>query len=293
MVEAVKARGAKYGFEVTAFDGKFDAQTQVQQVQNAITQKKFNAMIIVPQVSALLCKPLTQDAPAANIVVVTVDTPVCDAGETSDMSKVAVPGVLAQVGDSGTTGAFIAGMKTALTKYPDNKNVLLITPPTGTSNHTQTVDAFDEALKPAGYKVVAETVTADYSTASGLKGTQDALQAHPEINLILGPYAPVSYGASLATKAAGREDIPIIDSAVGDKLSMQWIQEGKIDAGVTDFPQLMASGAVDALKDAFEGKDVPRVITTAEGEGPKPETKEGTFVIVTPDNVEQWMKYSY
>src|SRR5215217_2775184 len=56
------------GATMTIFDAKFDVTTQVNQIQNALQSKRFNAAIAAPIDGVLMCDAFSKQAPAAGVL---------------------------------------------------------------------------------------------------------------------------------------------------------------------------------------------------------------------------------
>jgi ribose transport system substrate-binding protein len=125
-----------------------------------------------------------------------------------------------------------------------------------------------------------------------LKATQDALQAHPDIEGVVSVYSAMSQGAATAIKQAGRGNIAIIDGSSGDRASLEMIKDGSITAAVANLAGPMASGAIQVVHEAFSGKQVPRAVS-ADGNGPQPQNAAGIYLEINKDNVADFEKYSY
>ena len=71
-IEGIEAVTEPAGANVTLFDTGFDATLQFSQVQDAVTQERFDALIIIP-LDAVGLVPAVEEAIAAGLVVVTTD----------------------------------------------------------------------------------------------------------------------------------------------------------------------------------------------------------------------------
>ncbi len=114
-----------------------------------------------------------------------------------------------------------------------------------------------DALAGAGIKPVAEANT-NYLTPEGLKETQNMLQSHPEINVVITIYSDLTVGVARAVEAAGKTgEIEVFDLG-GDKANVKLIEEGKQTMSAPYFPRTVSETAVEAIHNAFEGKPVEK-----------------------------------
>ncbi|MBX3194049.1 MAG: sugar ABC transporter substrate-binding protein [Microbacteriaceae bacterium] len=114
-----------------------------------------------------------------------------------------------------------------------------------------------------GIKVVSDIGTA-VSTEDGFEVMSTVLQAHPEIDIVLGGDAVV-VGALKAIEAAGMPtDLMYLSGVDGDKQALAAIKEGGAYKASIAFPwQLMGYGIGQFSADWLEGKEVPRVMVAA------------------------------
>jgi ribose transport system substrate-binding protein len=99
-----------------------------------------------------------------------------------------------------------------------------------------------------GIEVVA-SISADWDREKGLKAAEDILQAHPDINAILGSNDQMALGAVQAVKSAGKlDDVLIVgDDAIPSALSA--LKAGELDATIDGNTDLVG---YEAVKAAYE-----------------------------------------
>jgi len=201
--EAATSRG---NTTVTIFDGAFDPTNQLNQIQTATATGKYDGYIIMPVFAGMLIQAV-EEAIAAGIDVVATNNPL---GADVDNYEPQIKGVVGSaVEDNRGVGMAIGKMaiRACETDHPKEavceveylsgglKLPLEVTKRAG----------FDEAIKGSNLKVVAEG-EAGFSVDLGLTATQDMLQAHPGIDVVVTGGDEMALGAQKAiddTKLAG------------------------------------------------------------------------------------------
>jgi ribose transport system substrate-binding protein len=191
--QTAKARGVK----ATFFDPNFNAQTQVSQIQDAITSGKYQAFIIQANDGNAVV-PAVKSALKAGITVVAEFTPI---GPRYDTDKSQVPGMIF-VGESPVTNG--VGLGTMAVQACKGKNPCNVAYLEGFKalplDNARTASVKKTLAAAKNVKVVA-SVEGGYTAASGLKAAQDVIQAHPDVNVIIGS-AQAIQGAEQAVKSA-------------------------------------------------------------------------------------------
>jgi ribose transport system substrate-binding protein len=275
------------GASVTSFDGKFDAQTQINQVQNALASKKFNAFIIDPLDGNLMCNPLTKSAPAAGVVVVVIAAPLCGRISKPVQDQYA-PGTLAYLGGTDTSAYFEKFFEYMAEQNPGPQKVLVLTGP-ALFGVTINVDTALKAVqqKYPDFKVVAEAAT-DYSVLQGQQKTQSMVQANPDATLLFTDYSDITRGAVTALKSAGKLD----QIKVYDKGGSSWVvdamKNGEVVATSGYYPTSNGAAAVDLLKKAFDGQETPRFVANDGAPVPPGADEETGLVVIDQSNLSSY-----
>jgi ribose transport system substrate-binding protein len=193
--------------------------------------------------------PVIEKAIAKGIPVVTVDS---DAKTNKR---------LAYIGTDNEKAGEIAAKE--LAKLMDGKGkVLIIQGVPGAENLMQRVKGFKRVIaKYPQIKIVSEQACQSDQTKA-LDITENALTAHPDLGGIFGVNAPGAPGAAQAVKAAGKTGkVKIVGfDALPD--TVRYCAEGVIQAIVEQRPYRMGYLAVRYLKEALEGKKIPRMVDT-------------------------------
>lgn len=259
--ESVEAEAKAEGVELVFADAKNDADAQVSQVQDFITQE-VDAIIYIPAGATAATVPV-REAKAAGIPVVTVDRNPDDApGDTfiaTDSvasAKALGEWVVEQTGGEGNLGIIQGQLGTT----PEEARDEGFTAGIEGSNIVEIVrQASDAWLQDEGYDIAT-----------------DMLQANPEINIIFGRADGLALGASQAARNAGIEGILVVGFD-GDPSGLTAVQDGLLGATITQQTTLMGKLALQSALKLIAGEDVP-----AE------QLQEG--ILTTADNVAEYIE---
>ncbi|TDD96457.1 sugar ABC transporter substrate-binding protein [Actinomadura rubrisoli] len=195
--EGVREQAGKEGGKAEFFDSGFDAQTQVRQLQDAITAKRFG-VFVVQAVDGTAVVPALRNAAQTGIAVVVQFTPV---GVRYDTAEPQVPGTISLVdvptengkrlGRLGAAACQSKKLRPCEVAYLEGLKTLPL-------DNART-KAVVQTLKGApGVKLVAQ-VEGGYTRDSGRKAMQDLLQAHPNVRVVIGS-SQALFGAEAVAK---------------------------------------------------------------------------------------------
>jgi ribose transport system substrate-binding protein len=195
----VKEAAKKYGVQTKFFDPNFNAQTQVSQIQDAITSGQYQAFVVQANDGNAVI-PALQQAVKAHIAVVAEFTPI---GSNYASLTPPIPGVTfvgeAPVHNGMELGALgiqaCKGMNPCNVAYLEGFKSLPL-------DNARTAAVKKELATASNVKLVAD-VEGGYTQAEGLKAAQDVLQAHSDVNVIIGSSQAIE-GAEQAVKKAGK-----------------------------------------------------------------------------------------
>jgi ribose transport system substrate-binding protein len=248
----VKQTAAKNHVTAKFFDPNFNAQTQVSQIQDAITTGRYQAFVIQANDGNAVI-PAIKQAIAAKIAVVAEFTPV---GSNYGTIKPPVPGLTfvgeAPVWNGQSLGKLgiqaCAGLNPCNVAYLEGFKSLPL-------DNARTA-AVKKTLATASNVKLAADVEGGYTQASGLKAAQDVLQAHPEINVMIGSAQAIE-GAQQAVKAAGKEGkIKLIGNG-GSCQAISGVRSGKWFATYIIAEKSSGAKAAQFAIDKANGKKVP------------------------------------
>jgi ribose transport system substrate-binding protein len=257
--EVIAAAAKIPGATVTTYNADWNPTKQLNMIENAIASKKFNAFIVDTDDANAECNMLTKTAPADNIAVVTVSTPICG------LSR--IPNGRDQVAN-GTTGGVGNNNILAIRDYllymikhnPGHQKVIVLT---GPPLHplTPEINAALALIKTTDpqFQIVANETT-DFSTLQGEQKMTPLLVAHPDATILFSAYADITIGALTAIKAAGMTGKIKVYDQFGSKAIVADISNGTVAATTGGYPAGSADAAVKIIRSAFETRLFSRAV---------------------------------
>jgi len=244
-------QGAKAnGISLQTFAGKIDGdvETQVSAVETCIASGA-KGILITPSDSTALA-PVVQKARDAGILVIALDTPfepasTADATFATDNFQA---GVLIGRWAKARMGAKAASAKIALLDLnPSQISVDYLRDNgflQGFGIDIKDPKRIGDETDP---RIVGNDVT-NGNEEGGRKAMENLMQLDPDINLVYTINEPAAAGAYEALKAFGKEKDAIIVSVDGGCPGVKNVKEGIIGATSMQFPLLMASKGIEAIK---------------------------------------------
>ncbi len=269
MIRGAKEAGKDFNIEVEGFGPlkPYDVEEQIRFIENAIT-KKVNAIIVVPADSKGII-PGIEKANAAGIPVITPNT------------KALGGRVRTWIGYGNTKAAYDAG-KYLLAKIEkkDPKIVILEGKP-GNQITVELNQGFDQAIKDSGKNVkVLARQPANYARVDAQNVMENLLQQFKEIDGVMAANDAMALGAIEAIAAAGRLDKIKVSGNNGNADALKAMKEGKLVCTPRQLPRDQGYWGVAVAWMAMKGLDLPSEIYI---DSP----------LITPENVEEHLKYSY
>ncbi|MDR1710481.1 MAG: sugar ABC transporter substrate-binding protein [Propionibacteriaceae bacterium] len=216
----IQTYAAEIGADAEFFDGEFNAEKQVQQVQDANTSGKYQVYVIGANDGAALI-PAVEQAVSQGIKVVAADFPV---GTAYDTYQAQVEGTFAIVDAPTTNGDYLGklGLGACEKLAVDPCQVAYLqgnaTLPLDNARTQHVVDT----LTAGGITEIYSNLQGGYTQDEGRKAGQDLLQAHPDVDVIIG-----STQAILGVE-------PLVDTSKvmlvgngGSRQAVAAVQEGK------------------------------------------------------------------
>lgn len=240
MMNIARDKAKELDVELIEQDGQDNSATQSAGIESAIAQGVDGIVISPKDVEALA--PAIQAATDAGIPVVTVDRNVTGAD------------TLAHVGADNVRGGEKQG-EYLIQILPDGGKIIELQGSVGASPAIDRDAGFKKALEgKSEYEIVFDQ-TAAFARDQGLTVTEQALQAHPDVNAIVAANDDMAFGAAEAASGAGIE-IPIIGfDALPEAL--QAVQDGTLAATVEQWPGKQTSGAMQILVDYLRDDKEP------------------------------------
>lgn len=252
--DAVVAAGEDAGAEVLIADAGGDADRQVSQIQDFITQQ-VDAIIYIPAGATAAAVPI-RNARSADIPVVTVDrNPEGEPGDSfiatdsEGAAQVLAEWVVEQTGGEGNLGVIQGQI--------------------GTTPEIARDTGFKAGLEGSNIVEVARQASEGWHQDEGFDIATDMLQANPDIDIFFGRADALALGAAQAARTAGRDDILIVGFD-GDFAGLEAVRDGVLDATITQQTQGMGRLAFETAVKLINGEEVPAeqlqegILTTAE-----------------------------
>jgi ribose transport system substrate-binding protein len=254
-----------------------DADSQAQQVEQAISQKP-DALVVLPQDGAALT-PVAQKAERAGIPVVNID-------RLFTKPDAATATVL---GDNYQIGVLAADYISDQLKCKGN--VVEIQGLAGISVTTDRSKGFTDELKvkcpDGGIKIVASQ-PGDFNPDTGLKVMENILQAQKKIDAVYTHDDDMAQGVVQAIKNDGREKDMFLTGVGGSQDAMKQIKAGGLYRATFLYNPNMAATAVNMARLIALGQGFPELVP--------PEVPRQLIVpaaVVTKDNVDKYEKYAF
>ncbi|MDR3069823.1 MAG: sugar ABC transporter substrate-binding protein [Propionibacteriaceae bacterium] len=254
--EGISRYAAENNATVEFFDGEFNAEKQVQQIQDANTTGKYQVYVIGANDGGALI-PAVEQAVKQGIKVVAADFPV---GNLYDTYEAQVEGTFAIVDTPTTNGDALGklglGACEELKANPCKVAYLQgnATLPLDNARTQHVVDT----LKAGGITEIYSNLQGGYTQDEGRKAGQDLLQAHPDVDVIIGASQPIAGLESLVDTSK----VKLVANG-GSRQSVSAVKEGKwFGIYYYDVPETGYLAAEMGVK-ALRGEEIPTSVDIA------------------------------
>jgi ribose transport system substrate-binding protein len=226
----------------TAYDSHNNAQTQLQNAQDAIA-RKVDGILISPTDSST-CPAVLNLAKRAGIPVV-----IADIGTTGG-------DYVSFIISDNYQGAYGIGKVLAqkMTAKGGSKTVGLVTISLARNNGKARTSGFMKAMGEAGIKQAALSQMQTYTADETLHFVQDMLTAHPDLGGLFIETDQPTLGALRALSAARKENQVLVAAFDGIPEFVDLIKKGTIVGSGMQQPYLMGERSAQALLDHLSGK---------------------------------------
>ena len=243
--------------EVTKFDSGFDASKQFSQIQDAVTQGRFDAFIIIPLDAAALV-PAVEEAIAADIAVVNTDLTLGPETDTSDPQIEGQAGSV--VNPPASRGQRVVEAIVAACEDLDPCNVGYMAGEPDFDFEREAKAGLDAISDDnPNIHVVSYQSGHGYVAEPAIGIAQNMLQASPEMNVMMVTSDQASAGAEQALEDAGRlEDIRLVSSG-GSCPAVQAVEEGRWFATIIDLPKTEGREGMQIAIDWVNGDETEPV----------------------------------
>lgn len=273
-VAAAEDQAKKAGCEVTSSDGQNDMAKQIADVEDMVS-KGVNLLILNPRDPEGLV-PAADAATKAGVKVVIMDSSISTKAN-----------VITQVRSSNDQNGFLVGQWLANTMKGKPMKIILLSGDKGNEvgrdRRLGVIRGLAEGQLNNEGKSSFEIIGqgwGGWSHEGGLAAMDDLLQAHPDVNVVLGENDSMVLGAIKSLEAAGKTDVLALAAADGQKEALALIKEGKYGATGLNDPDLVARTAIDIGLKALKGElptDFPKLNLT-------------TPDVITKDNVDKYYR---
>ncbi|MDR0594266.1 MAG: sugar ABC transporter substrate-binding protein [Bifidobacteriaceae bacterium] len=215
----IEEYAAENNATVEFFDGAFDSAAQVQQIQDATTSGRFQVYIIQANDGAAVI-PAVEAAIAAGITVVAEFTPI---GTAYDTAEPQVEGVYSIVDVPADNGRILADMGLGACEElgADPCKVAYLQGNASLPLDNTRTEAAVAALEAGGVTVV-DNFQGGYTQDEGRAAVQDLLQAHPDVNVIIGSSQAIAGAESLVDTSK----VKLIGNG-GSRPAVEAVQSGR------------------------------------------------------------------
>jgi ribose transport system substrate-binding protein len=241
-----KAHGSTAEF----IDPNFDVQTQVRQIQDAVTAKRFGVFIVQANDGTAVV-PAVRAAVRAGIKVVVDFTPL---GNRYDTAQPQVGGTVTLVDVPTRNGSALGGLAVEACRsrrlspckvaYLEGLRALPL-------DNARTKAALG-ALRSAPGVTVKGDLEGGYTQQSGRKAMQDLLQRQPDIDVVIG-----SSQAIIGAEAVAKNKRILYIANGGSRQAVRAVQDGRWFAAYYLPVRTLGGKAAELGLDAARGKNVP------------------------------------
>lgn len=242
--EAHDAQNDQYELRAVGMQSETDIETQINAVENFVTQG-VDAIVIAPADSRALVPPIKR-AVDAGIVVVNIDV------ELDPQAKQDVGLELAFLGPDNRAGAAMSGSVLG-EDLGEGGNVVILEGNPGADNAVQRKAGFEDSVAEWNLNLL-DSRTAHWEAEEANSVFTNMLTAHPEIEGVMASNDSMALGVVAALNAAGRDDIEVVGFDNVEAIR-PLILEGKVLATVDQFGSQMAVMAIEAALDVLVSGD--------------------------------------
>ncbi|GLQ55663.1 sugar ABC transporter substrate-binding protein [Devosia nitrariae] len=262
MREGAQAKADELGLQLRTAAGQFDGDndSQVAAIENLISAGAIGFAIVPSDSSAIV--PTIQQARDAGLLVIVLDTPLdpIDAADATFATDNRKAGQLIGEWAAGTLGDEAANAKIALLDLSPNQ------PTVDYLRNQGFLEGFGVDVKDPNLigdeddpRICGSEVTGG-AEDGGRTAMETLLQKCPDINVVYTINEPAAAGAYEALRAVGKDDGSVLIVSVdGGCPGVQNVKDGVIGATSQQYPLLMASMAMEAIKNFAETGEKPTV----------------------------------
>jgi fructose transport system substrate-binding protein len=260
MREGAQAKADEIGVQLRSFAGEFDGDNegQIAAIESLMAAGAAGFAIVPSDSSAIV--PTIQQARDAGLLVIVLDTPLdpIDAADATFATDNRKAGRLIGEWAQGKLGDAAADAKIAFLDLATNQPTVDYLRDQGFMEgfgiDVKDPDRYGDEDDP---RICGHEMTAG-SEEGGVTAMETLLQRCPDINVVYTINEPAAAGAYQALQAAGKTDALIV-SIDGGCPGVENVKDGIIGATSQQYPLLMASMALEAIKTFADTGEKPAV----------------------------------
>lgn len=247
--DTLKQKCEEYGYTFETFDGKQDANQQINFVNAAIAQE-FDAIVIQPADNAALA-PAMENAADAGLIVVSLYDLDPSLGLGDKVYQVLF----------GQKASGVLEAEEYIKACGETGKVAIIAGLTGADNSQQRTAGFMEVFDQYEGIEVVSTIYCDWDRQKAMAAAEDIITANDDLNAFIVQDDGMSWGVYEAIEAAGKTDQIKIASQGFYESSIPAIKEGKFLFTISYPAGFFARDAVDVIHEVVEGGAPDRIKT--------------------------------
>ncbi len=260
MKEGAAAKAAEIGVELKSYAGKIDgdSESQVAAIETCIADGAKGILITASDTAGIV--PAVKKARDAGILVIALDTPLepADAADATFATDNLLAGELIGKWAAATLGDKAKDAKIAfLDLTPSQPTVDVLRDQGFMKGFGIDVKDINKIGDEDDPRIVGHDVT-NGNEEGGRKAMENLLQKDPGINVVHTINEPAAAGAYEALKAVGMEKGVLIVSVDGGCPGVKNVEAGIIGATSQQYPLLMASLGVEAIKKFADTGEKPK-----------------------------------
>jgi fructose transport system substrate-binding protein len=292
MKEGATAKAKELGVTLKSYAGKIDgdSESQVAAIETCIADGAKGILLTASDTKGIV--PAVQEARKAGLLVIALDTPLdpIDAADATFATDNLLAGELIGKWAAATLGDKAKSAKIALLNLtPAQPSVDVLRNQGFMKGFGIDVGDITRIGDEKDPRIVGNDVT-NGNEEGGRTAMENLLQKDPGINVVHTINEPAAAGAYEALKAVGKEKDVLIVSVDGGCPGIKNVKEGIIGATSQQYPLLMASLGIEAIKKFADTGEKPKptagknffdtgvsLVTDKPAKGvPSIDTKEGT-----------------
>lgn len=254
MREGAAAKAEELGMELKSFAGRIDGdhETQVQAIETCIADGADGILLTASDTSAIVSA--VEQAREAGLLVIALDTPLnpADAADATFATDNFRAGELIGAWAAGRLGDDADDARIGLL------NINVSQPSVGVLRNQGFLTGFGIDIGDPNRwgdetdpRIVGQDVS-DGNEEGGRDGMENLLVEDPMINVVYTINEPAAAGAYQALRAMNREDDALVVSVDGSCAGVADVRDGVIGATAQQYPLLMASLGMEAIKEWAE-----------------------------------------